>query len=396
MAPRGNIVGIDSPEALGQALRAAYYLADDGLATAAYLALALGKPLLLEGAPGVGKTEAAKAIAAVLARKLIRLQCYEGIDAAAALYEWNYPRQMLAIRQAGEQSIDIYSDPFLIERPMLAALRAPDASVLLIDEIDRSDQEFEAFLLEFLSDFQISIPERGTLRAAERPVVILTSNRTRDLHEALRRRCVYHWIDYPGPEREARIVMMRASTVAEATARAVVAAVGRLQARTAQQGAGHRRGCGLGGGGDAFEPARRPVARRVQALDRRGAQGRGRPRLCRRSTRFDHRGGRGVSEPDLPPRAVLPFLSFVTLLRRNEFAISPEQTMSFLAAIELLGPRDLDDIRRAGLATLAPPPERHAAYNLLFRIHFLEEEAPPMARTRIGRTSQAAGGATRR
>jgi MoxR-like ATPase len=215
MAVRGSIAGIDSPEALEKALRAAYYLADDGVATAAYLALALGKPLLLEGAPGVGKTEAAKAIAAVLGRRLIRLQCYEGIDASAALYEWNYPRQMLAIRQA--------------ERPMLAVLRAPDSTVLLIDEIDRSDQEFEAFLLEFLSDFQISIPERGTLRAAERPVVILTSNRTRDLHEALRRRCVYHWIDYPSAEREARIVMMRASSVAESTARAVVAAVGKLR-----------------------------------------------------------------------------------------------------------------------------------------------------------------------
>src|SRR6187455_1608658 len=229
MPVRSNIVGIDSPEALERALRAAYYLADDGLATAAYLGLALGKPLLLEGAPGVGKTEAAKAIAAVLGRRLIRLQCYEGIDASAALYEWNYPRQMLAIRQAGEESIDIYGETFLIERPMLAALRAPDSTVLLIDEIDRADQEFEAFLLEFLSDFQISIPERGTLRAHERPVVILTSNRTRDLHEALRRRCVYHYIAYPDPEREARIIMMRASSVAEATARAIVTAVGRLR-----------------------------------------------------------------------------------------------------------------------------------------------------------------------
>jgi MoxR-like ATPase len=229
MALRGQAIGIESPEALERALRSAFYLADEGLATAAYLALALGKPLLLEGAPGVGKTEAAKAISGVLARRLIRLQCYEGIDASTALYEWNYPRQMLAIRQAGDQPIDIYRDEFLIERPMLAALRAPQEAMLLIDEIDRSDHEFEAFLLEFLSDFQISIPERGTLRALERPVVILTSNRTRELHEALRRRCVYHWIDYPDAEREARIVMMRASSVAESTARAVVAAVGKLR-----------------------------------------------------------------------------------------------------------------------------------------------------------------------
>ena len=231
MAVRRTIVGIGSPRELEDALRAAYYLADAELSTAAYLALALGKPLLLEGAPGVGKTEAAKAIAGVLGRALLRLQCYEGIDAAAALYEWNFPRQMLALRQHSEGAgeVDIYRDEFLIERPMLACLRHPEETVLLIDEIDRSDHEFEAFLLEFLSDFQISIPERGSIRAYERPVVILTSNRTRELHEALRRRCVYHWIDYPTPEREMRIIMMRASGVGERTARAVVAAVGRLR-----------------------------------------------------------------------------------------------------------------------------------------------------------------------
>ncbi len=229
MAVRRKIVGIDGPETLHAALRSAQYLADDALATAAYLALALGKPLLLEGMPGVGKTEAAKALSSVLGRQLIRLQCYEGIDAANAIYEWNYPRQMLAIRQAGEEQVDIYRDEFLIERPMLAALKAPQRVTLLIDEIDRSDHEFEALLLEFLSDFQISIPERGTIRATEHPVVVLTSNRTRELHEALRRRCVYHWIDYPEPEMEAQIVMMRASSVAEATAHAVVAAVGRLR-----------------------------------------------------------------------------------------------------------------------------------------------------------------------
>jgi len=222
--------GLSSPEALSEALRAAYYLADDGIATAAFLSLALGKPLLLEGAPGVGKTEAAKALSGILGRQLIRLQCFEGIDASAALYEWNYPRQMLAIRQAREgESADLYRDDFLIERPMLTALRRPESTVLLIDEIDRSDHEFEAFLLEFLSDFSISIPERGTLRAAERPVVILTSNRTRDLHEALRRRCIYHYIAYPDPAREAAIIMLRSSAVAEQTARAVVRAVGLLR-----------------------------------------------------------------------------------------------------------------------------------------------------------------------
>ncbi|MEO1612428.1 MAG: MoxR family ATPase, partial [Pseudomonadota bacterium] len=230
MPVRANIGGIDSPSALQQALTGAQYLADDALATAAYLGLALGKPLLLEGAPGVGKTEAAKAIGSVLGRNVIRLQCYEGIDAAAALYEWNYPRQMLAIRQAEGDYVNVYSDEYLLARPLLEALRSPEQTLLLIDEIDRSDHEFEAFLLEFLSDFTISIPETGTVRAPTHPIVVLTSNRTRDLHEALRRRCVYHWIDYPDPALEARIVMARASGVAEGTAAAVVASVGLMRA----------------------------------------------------------------------------------------------------------------------------------------------------------------------
>ncbi len=235
MVVRATIAGLNSPEALQRALTDAQYIADETLSTAAYLALALGKPLLLEGVPGVGKTEAAKALGGVLGRNVIRLQCYEGIDAAAALYEWNYPRQMLAIRQAGAEvnnggHVNLYGPEYLLERPLLTALRTPRDTVLLIDEIDRADHEFEAFLLEFLSDFTISIPETGTVRATEPPVVVLTSNRTRDLHEALRRRCVYHWIDYPDAALEARIVMTRAGTVAESVAHAVVASVGMLRA----------------------------------------------------------------------------------------------------------------------------------------------------------------------
>lgn len=220
-----------SPETLAARLRQARYIADEGLATAAFLALRLGKPLLLEGAPGVGKTEAAKVLAQILGSGLVRLQCYEGIDAAHALYEWNYQRQLLAIRQAGDHEIDIYADRFLIARPLLQVLRAPDQRLLLIDEVDRSDHEFEALLLEFLSDFQITIPERGTIAAQARPIVVLTSNRTRELAEALRRRCVYHWIAYPDEVREAEIIMARAGDVATATAAAVARAVRDIRAR---------------------------------------------------------------------------------------------------------------------------------------------------------------------
>ncbi|NKC10662.1 MAG: AAA domain-containing protein [Gammaproteobacteria bacterium] len=221
----------DSPQALADLLRGVDYIASEALATAVFLAVRMGKPLLLEGLPGVGKTEAAKALASCLARQVIRLQCYEGIDAANALYEWNYPRQLLAIRQAGERDLDLYTPEYLIERPLLRALRQASYSVLLLDEIDRADQEFEAYLLEFLADFQISIPELGTQSSAVPPLVVLTSNRTRELHEALRRRCVYHWIDYPSPEQEAQIIALRAGEVARATAQAVVAAVNAFRAQ---------------------------------------------------------------------------------------------------------------------------------------------------------------------
>jgi MoxR-like ATPase len=228
-SPAGQVA--ISPHAVAARLAEARYLADEGLATAIFLAIRLGKPLLLEGAPGVGKTEAAKVIAEMVGAQLVRLQCYEGIDSAHALYEWNYQRQLLAIRQAGDQEVDIYDDRFLIARPLLQVLKDPEKRVLLVDEIDRSDHEFEALLLEFLSDFQITIPERGTLRAKARPVVVLTSNRTRELAEALRRRCVYHWIGYPDAEREAAIIMLRAAHVAEATARGVARAVQQIRAR---------------------------------------------------------------------------------------------------------------------------------------------------------------------
>ena len=227
------------PESVGQLtdrLREGGYLADRGLATALFVAMSLQRPILLEGEVGVGKTEVAKVLASVFGRKLIRLQCYEGIDTSQALYEWDYTRQMLQIRALsehqvmGEEAVDkLFGPKFLLERPLLEAVRAGDRSVLLIDEVDRADDEFEAFLLEVLSDFQISIPEIGTIKAESAPLVVLTSNRTRELHDALKRRCLYHWIGYPPAEREVQIVLIREPGVSEALARNVVAAVNRLR-----------------------------------------------------------------------------------------------------------------------------------------------------------------------
>jgi MoxR-like ATPase len=221
---------------LTQHLREGAYLADRGLATALVVSLSLRRPLLLEGEVGVGKTEVAKVLASVFGRRLIRLQCYEGIDTNQALYEWDYARQMLQIRAlsehqvADERAVDrLFGPKFLLERPLLEAVRAGDEAVLLIDEVDRADDEFEAFLLEVLSDFQISIPEIGTIQADSAPAVILTSNRTRELHDALRRRCLYHWIGYPSQEREVEIVLVREPGAAEQLTRKVVRAVHRLR-----------------------------------------------------------------------------------------------------------------------------------------------------------------------
>ncbi|MDE0674772.1 MAG: MoxR family ATPase [Acidimicrobiia bacterium] len=224
--------GFSSPAHAAQLLQGHGYLADQGLATAIYLARVLPQPLMLEGEAGVGKTEVAKALADALAVPLVRLQCYEGIDASQALYEWDYTRQLLHLRAADVREgsgRDIYSEEFLLERPLLRALRSEGRCVLLIDEIDRADDEFEAFLLEILSDFQISIPELGIIHSATPPMVILTSNRTRELHDALKRRCLYHWIDLPEPLREVEIIRTRAPEVTEALARKVVRAAARLR-----------------------------------------------------------------------------------------------------------------------------------------------------------------------
>ncbi len=221
---------------LTETLRAGGYLADRGMATALFIALELGRPILLEGEVGVGKTELAKVLSSVLDLRLIRLQCYEGIDTHQALYEWDYARQMLHVRAMSEHQIlgddavdGLFSSRFLLERPLLEAVRAGDRCVLLIDEIDRADDEFEAFLLELLSDFQITIPEVGTIVAESPPIVILTSNRTRELHDALKRRCLYHWIGYPSVEQEVAIVKVRLPEVPDTLARKVVAAVNRLR-----------------------------------------------------------------------------------------------------------------------------------------------------------------------
>jgi len=233
---------VPSVAALKERLAGVDYLADDGLATALFCAVRLPQPLLLEGEAGVGKTQAAKALAAMLDTPLIRLQCYEGIDASEALYEWNYPRQLLGIRLAESRGApldeeSLFSREFLIERPLLQALEhpGPNPAVLLIDEVDRADEEFEAFLFEMLAECSVTVPELGTLTAANPPIVVLTSNRTRDLHDALKRRCLYHWIDYPDLAHATDIVRLRVPEAPETLVAQVAAAVQRLRGLDVQK-----------------------------------------------------------------------------------------------------------------------------------------------------------------
>jgi MoxR-like ATPase len=214
----------------------AHYLMNRGLATATYLALTMSRPILLEGEPGVGKTELARTAARVLGRHLIRLQCYEGIDANQALYEWDYPRQLLSTRVAAEGPNphdmplrDLYGEEFLIERPLLTAIRYGSAAVLLIDELDRADDQFEAFLLEVLSEYAVTIPEYGTVSATSAPLVVITSNRTRDLHEALKRRCLYHWIEFPDQQSLVEIIRLRNPGVSEQLSRSVATTIERVR-----------------------------------------------------------------------------------------------------------------------------------------------------------------------
>jgi MoxR-like ATPase len=217
------------PEEIAKRLAAESYLADEGTATAVALALSLQRPLFLEGEPGVGKSSLATSLASALSLPLVRLQCYEGLDVSQSLYDWNFPRQMLHLRSLEsrgdriQDESDLYDERFLIARPLLQALREP--CVLLIDEIDRADDEFEAFLLELLGDFSVTIPEIGTIRAAHKPITILTSNRTRDVHDALKRRCLYHWIDHPTAEREIKIIMTRVPEIPLALAKDLAACV---------------------------------------------------------------------------------------------------------------------------------------------------------------------------
>ena len=334
-------------ETLAQRLAGVDYLVDEGLATSMFLALRLPQPLLLEGEAGVGKTEAARSLAAVLDTPLIRLQCYEGIDSAEALYEWNYPRQLLSIRLAdsGGSALseeDLFGPDYLIRRPLLRALEhpGPRPAVLLIDEIDRADDDFEAFLLELLAEASVTIPELGTVVATHPPIIVLTSNRTRDLHDAVKRRCLYHWIAYPTPEREVEIVRRRVKgCLGDAGRPGGGRGLAHARLRRAEA-AGDRRGHRLAGrpascsGSSAWMPAAVNLHPRLGAQVRRGSGGdpRGRPRGARAQRVTDF--GVETVELDLPPLAA----ALSRRLHEAGVPMTPERPADFARALTLVRP----------------------------------------------------------
>ena len=320
------------------ALREADYLPDRGLATALYLSLRLEKPLLLEGEAGVGKTEAAKALARALPARLIRLQCYEGLDVAHAVYEWNYSRQLLHIRAAQEGTVDeaeLFGPEFLIRRPLLEAIESPEPVVLLIDEIDRADEEFEAFLLEVLSDFQITIPEIGTIAAVRRPSVILTSNRTRELHDALKRRCLFHWIGHPALEREIEIVVLRVPGIPERLAAQAATFVRGLRGLDLAKPPGVAETIDWAHalatlGEEQLERGDRPADARLGAQVPRGSGDR-----PRRGARGAARGGAGCTAEPLVRQVV----TFGRVLREAGLEVGPGRIQDALCGLDAVGAR---------------------------------------------------------
>ena len=370
-------------ETVSGALTRHGYLPDEGLATAVFLAIALQRPLLLEGEAGVGKTEVAKVLAAWTGGELIRLQCYEGIDATQAVYDWDYGRQLLHLRAAeatGESSgrstdaleAELYQERFLVKRALLRAIerREGPPPVLLIDEIDRADDEFEAYLLEILSDWQVTVPELGVFRTDRPPLVVLTSNRTRDVHDALKRRCLYHWVEHPGFEREVAIVQLRAPDVDGSLARQVAGAVEALAVAVAVQAAGRGRDHRLGHGARS---ARRPPARRGVGggHDRHGAQVPRGPRAGGAARVRRHRAAGdgaeralGVTAMTAPAMASSPdelAVGFARTLRGCGLAVPISTVVGFAEALGVIGLARRDDVYWAGRATLVRRPEDQPA-----------------------------------
>ena len=332
-----------------------------------HLALVLGRPLALEGEPGVGKTELAKVLAGALGRELIRLQCYEGLDAGQALYEWDYPKQLLAVRVAeaeGREVGDLYDERFLLERPLLRTVRASEGAVLLIDEIDRSDSEFEAFLLEFLSDFQITIPEIGTLRAARPPVVVLTSNRTRELHDALKRRCLYHWIPFPDAERERAILRAQAPGLDDAAASALVEAIKRVRSEQLLKPPGIAETIDWAQGAQTLAAEGAPWPEALRRSLGAAAQGAGGPRAGA--------GARGAARSgELMPALARDHLhAFLRALEDAGVAVSSPKKADFLVAIVASPPEHVEALYWRARVTLLTRAEDFDAFDAVFAAFF--------------------------